>query len=558
MAHGKETPRQKMIGMMYLVLTALLALNVSTSVLDAFKIIDEGLEKTGVTMENKNKEIYTEFDQAYQLNQTKTALWRDRATQVRERTQKVYDYIQQLKIKTLSEAERGKSEAIEGAKIDRDKIEATTDYDTPHRIMIGDNIDKSEARKLNNEIASLREFLLTVVKEKELPEQLLLSIEKSLDTDPPPPKKGKKNDPETATWEYHKFGHSPLMGFLAIMSSLQIDLRNAESEMINYLYAQISAGEVKFNELEAVVVANTNYVIRGNRYRADIFLAARDTTQAPKIFVVEGVNQPWVETTDPVTGLRTYGRREGLNYTEVPVERGTGKGIYERQGSSIGQRSWGGIIQINGPGGEPIIRPFSAEYMVAEGSVVVSPTKMNVFYLGVDNPVEISVSGVAGNKIRASASNGVLESRGNSYLMRAKRLGNCMISVSAELEQGKWTNVGTKEFRVKAVPNPIATVNNQKGGMIAKNVLMAQSGVMATMPPDFDFDLKFNVTEFTVGTIIQGFLQEKKVKGAMFNQEVRNLINNVSKGNPVMIQEIRAVGPDGTIRDLGSINFKLN
>jgi hypothetical protein len=111
---------------------------------------------------------------------------------------------------------------------------------------------------------------------------------------------------------------------------------------------------------------------------------------------------------------------------------------------------------------------------------------------------------------------------------------------------------------VKEVPNPIATVNNQRGGMIPKNVLMAQSGVMATMPPDFDFELKFNVIEYTVGTIIQGFLQEKKVKGAQFNQEVRNLINNVSKGNPVMIQEIKAMGPDGRPRDLGSITFKLN
>jgi gliding motility-associated protein GldM len=189
--------------------------------------------------------------------------------------------------------------------------------------------------------------------------------------------------------------------------------------------------------------------------------------------------------------------------------------------------------------------------------VVVSPTKMNVFYLGVDNPVEISVSGVAGNKIKASASNGQLESRGNAYIMRAKRLGNCMITVTAELD-GKWSTVGTKEFRVKAVPDPYATVNNQKGGMIAKNVLMAQSGVLASMPPDFDFDLKFNVTEFTVMTIIQGFVRETKVKGAMFNQEVRNLINNVSKGNPVLIQEIKAVGPDGTVRNLSSINFKLN
>jgi|WetSurSiteA1Bulk_404760.scaffolds.fasta_scaffold00444_5 gliding motility-associated protein GldM len=558
MAHGKETPRQKMIGMMYLVLTALLALNVSTSVLDAFKIIDEGLEKTGVTMENKNKDIYTEFDQAYQLNQSKTALWRDRALQVQERTQKLYDYIQDLKLKTLNEAERGKSAAIEGKAIDRDKIENTTDYDTPHRIMIGNDLnDNSEARKLKNEIAQLREFMLTLVKEKELPDQLKESINKSLDTEPPTPKKGKKNDPETATWEYHKFGHSPLMGFLAIMSSLQIDLRNAESEMINYLYAQISAGEVKFNELEAVVIANSNYVLKGNPYKATIFLAARDTTQAPEISIVEGVSQPWIETTDPVTGQKKYMKREGLNYTKLPVEKGTGKGVFERSGNSVGSRSWGGIIEIKGPGGEPIIRPFSAEYTVAEGGLVVSATKMNVFYLAVDNPVEISVAGVAGNKIKANASNGQLEQRGTSWIMRPKRIGNCMINVTAEID-GKWVNVGSKEYRVKSVPNPIATVNNQQGGGIAKNVLMAQSGVVATMPPDFDFDLKFTVTEYTVMAVVQGFVQEKKVKGNLFTQEVRNLINNLSKGNPVYIQDIKAVGPDGSVRNLSTINFKLN
>ncbi len=543
---------------MYLVLTALLALNVSTSVLDAFKIIDEGLEKTGITMFNKNKDIYNEFDQAYQLNQNKTKVWRDRAIQVQERTQKVYDYIQDLKLKTLNEAERGQSAAIEGKSIQRDKIEATTDYDTPHRIMIGNELnDNSEARKLKNEITALREFMLTMVTEKEIPEQLKQSISKSLDTEPPVVGKGKKKDPSLNTWEYHKFGHSPLMGFLAIMSSLQIDLRNSESEMINYLYAQISAGEVKFNELEAVVIPNSNYIIRGNPYKANIFLAARDTTQAPDIYVVEGVSQPWTETVDPTTGAKQYGRREGLNYTKLPAEKGTGKGIFERSGSSLGQRTWGGIIEIKGPGGQPIIRPFSAEYTVAEGAVVVSPTKMNVFYLGVDNPVEISVSGVGGNKIRANASNGVLEPRGNSYIMRAKRIGNCMISVSAELD-GKWSTVGTKEFRVKAVPDPVATVNGQKGGMIAKNVLLAQQGVMASMPPDFDFDLKFNVTSYTVMCIVQGFVQEKIVKGNMFTQEVRNLINNQNKGNSVYVQDIKAVGPDGTVRNLSTINFKLN
>jgi gliding motility-associated protein GldM len=557
MGHGKETPRQKMIGMMYLVLTALLALNVSTSVLDAFKIIDEGLEKTGNTMINKNNDVYTEFEQAYQLNQNKTALWRNRALEVKERADKLNTYLQDLKIKVLNESEKGKSEAIKGKVIERDLIENTTDYDTPHRIMIGEELnDKSEARKLKNEIAGFREFLLTLSKEKELPEQLKASISKSLDTDPPKPIKGKKLDPEHATWEYHKFGHSPLMGFLAIMSSMQIDLRNAESEMINYLYAQISAGEVKFNQLDAVVIPNSNYVVRGNAYKAAIYLAARDTTQDPDIYVVEGVKEPWVEVTDPATGQKMIQRKEGLNYQKVPVEKGTGKGIYERPGSAVGPRTWGGIIEIKGPGGVPIIRPFSSEYMVAEGSAVVSAVKMNVFYLGVDNPVEISVAGVAPNKIKAGATNASLEQRGTTWILKPKRLGNSVVSVTADFD-GKMTTF-TKEFRVKAVPDPIATVNGQKGGMIAKNILMAQSGVAATMPPDFEFDLQFTVTSFTIVSVVNSFVKEVPVKGNLFNQDARSLINSLGKGSPVYIQDIKAVGPDGSVRPLSTINFKLN
>jgi hypothetical protein len=116
---------------------------------------------------------------------------------------------------------------------------------------------------------------------------------------------------------------------------------------------------------------------------------------------------------------------------------------------------------------------------------------------------------------------------------------------------------GDQGIRVKANTGSYATVNNQGGG-IAKNVLMAQQGVMASMPPDFEFDLKFTVTEFTVMAVVQGFVQEKKVRGNLFNQEVKNLINNLNKGNPVYIQDIKAVGPDGSVRALSTINFKLN
>lgn len=543
---------------MYLVLTALLALNVSTDVLDAFGIIDEGLAKTGNTIENKNGEIYSEFEAALLLNESKTRAWYQKAFEVKRRADSLDTYIQDLKIKVLSEAERGKIDGIVvDGEINRDNIKAKTDYDTPNRIMIGGDLtDKSEARILKKKIESFREFLLNIEEDEELPEQLRDAINASLNTEPPV-QEGRLKDREKSVWELHKFGHAPLMGFLAIMSSMQIDLRNAESEMINYLYAQISAGEVKFNELEAIVQTNSNYIIRGNPYQAEIFLAARDTTQAPKIYVVEGVDEPWEEVTDPETGEIKYEQREGLNYQEVEVDPQTGKGMFERPGASVGIKQWGGILEFQGPGG-PIRRPFKAEYQVSEGGVVVSPTKMNVFYLSVDNPVEISVPGVPANRIQASATNGTITRSGNNWVVIPRRQGNCIISVSAELD-GKWSPVGTKLFRVKMVPDPYATVGGMRSGVISKSALLAQSGVVASMPDDFDFDLTFTVREYTVLTVGSGgFVRDVSVTGNAFTEEVRSFINSLSRGARVYIQDIRAVGPDGSVRPLSTIDLKLN
>src|SRR4030042_1902899 len=184
MAKAKETPRQKMIGMMYLVLTALLALNVSVEVLDAFKIIDEGLEKTLKTIVSKNNEVYNEFSKAYVLNQSKTAKWMELAQQVKLRSDSLYNNVQRLKLLVLKETEKSKSESIKGDSIFRDKIKNTTNYDTPGRIMIGNELtDRSEATRLKKEIDSYRNYLLSLV--PPINTKLRESIMKGLDTDPP-------------------------------------------------------------------------------------------------------------------------------------------------------------------------------------------------------------------------------------------------------------------------------------------------------------------------------------------------------------------------------------
>ena len=553
MAHGKETPRQKMIGMMYLVLTALLALNVSTSVLDAFKIIDEGLSKTQKTLYTKIQEVYGRFDQQVQLNPNKVTDWRNKALMVKTHADTLYQHIQDLKLQVLREAEKTNYEAVvdKEGELHRDEVKAITDYDTPYRIMIGEELnDNSPGRKLKVSIEEFKNFLFEFVPEENT--KIRESIASSLETEINEEKGKAGKSREETSWEIHKFGHSPLMGFVAIMSSLQINVRNAESETVNYLYSRIDEGAIKFNELEATIIPNTNYVIKGNKYSAQVFIAARDTTSDPIVFATESAN-PYKEIKDQSGKVIDYDKRDDLTYRQLPIV--SGKAIYEQTGSGIGFREWGGIIQIQGPSG-PIRKPFKVSYQVAEGSVVVSPTKMNVFYLGVDNPVDISVSGVPSDKISATNTNGVIIPSKGSWIVKPKRPGNSMINVFAEIDDQK-RNVGFKEFRVKTVPDPVAMVANQKGGLIDKNLLLAQTGVAAVME-NFDFDLTFTVTEFTVLCIVQGFVRDSKSTSNRFTDQQKSIIANLNRGNPVYIQDIKAIGPDGTVRPLGTINFKIN
>ncbi|MBN2349481.1 MAG: gliding motility protein GldM [Bacteroidales bacterium] len=551
MGHGKETPRQKMIGMMYLVLTALLALNVSTSVLDAFQIIEEGLGKTHKTLKSKIDEVYKNFDYQEELNRAKVGPWKEKAVDVQKRAEELISNIHKLKVEVVLAAEGEGTTALEGDKIITENIAATTDYDTPNRIMIGPELNKnSKGRILKESINEYRDFLLSLVPEEST--ALRESIMSSLNTESEHSESKKSKDAEKMEWEYHKFGHSPLVGFLAIMSSLQIDISNAESEVVNYLYSQIDAGSIKFNKVEATVIPNSNYIIRGNDYAAQVFLAATDSTQDPVVWVTSA-SQPYDSAlTD---GIWLYKKKDGVQYDSIPIHNG--RGLFKRTENSTGFRAWGGIIELQGPSGT-ITRPFKQSYQVAEGNVVVSPTKMNVFYLGVDNPVKVSVSNVPADKIFPTMTNGDISKKsGSEYIVRPKRPGNSMVTVFAEID-GKRRSMGTEEFRVKIVPTPVAKVAAKNGGSIDKNVLLAQLGVTAEMEEGFDFDLKFTVTEFTISTTVQGFVRDATAKGNRFTDEQRNIINNLGRGSRIYIQDIKAVGPDGSQRPLSTINFRIN
>jgi len=296
------------------------------------------------------------------------------------------------------------------------------------------------------------------------------------------------------------------------------------------LYSQIDVGSFKFNKLEAVVSSPSNYVLINQPYKAEVFIAASDTTKVPVIKLSGGGDLP-------------------LNGT---------RGVFTGNTSSPGIKTWGGVIEVKSPAtGEILAFPFKSEYTVGQASLVVSPTKMNVFYIGVDNPVDVSVPGVPpGNVSPFITGGGSITRSGNSWVVRVKEVGKVSVGSTAKLD-GANKNMGSKEFRVKKVPDPQARVGGKAGGSVAKNWLAAQTGVAAVLD-NFDFDLRFNVTSFTVSAMLKGgFLEDAKANGPAFTAQQQQLIRQVSAGKKIYIEDVEVRGPDGTVRNLGSITFKV-
>jgi gliding motility-associated protein GldM len=542
MAAGKQTPRQKMIGMMYLVLTALLALNVQKEVLNAFVIVDEGLTKMNENYENNNSDLYATLNQAVAEKEKKGKPFQIIALEVQKQANALSKLINDDKLEIVRTSEGKKSEAIKDNKIVPDKIGGKEKTDVPSEVMI----TKGKGKELKEKIETFRKYLLDHINTTD--KGIRTAMEKGLNTTVP-----SSLSLSGESWESYEFEHLPLVGVTTILSGLQAKVRNAESDMIRYLLTLMEKGTFKFTDIDAIVIHNSDYIIRGTNYQAKIFLAAYDKSINPEIFLGP------VDSVKNEDGTYNYIKNPKATYDTTTVTLSGGKGYYIKTGSAVGDYKWSGLIRLPAhAGGTDIWKPFKEEYRVVEPMLVVSPTKMNVFYLGVDNPVDISVPGVPADKIFPTISNGAITKVGKgSFVVNPGKAGqNADVTVLAEIDKVK-RNMGTKTFRVRIVPDPVAKVYGIKGGGgIDRNVLLAQTGVVAEME-NFEFDLQFRVTEFTVSTVVGGFTTDKSVKSNRFSSEQMALIKQTTKGQKVYIEGIRAIGPDGTTRQLGSIALTI-
>ena len=543
MAGGNLSPRQKMINMMYLVLTALLALNVSKEVLNSFFEVNTGVVRTTTNFTSKNMETYNAFTAAAELNPVKAGPFRDQALSVKREADAIVNFIQELKYKLVLSTDKsvflGQYKDLDGEIIDGNETELTWEKlskeqkklpianlsNKENRDMSGEILVMSgKAKSLKDQINSFEKNMLTIAGDNQV---LAFNIKSALNTDDKNGKGGSSKIP----WENYNFLDMPAVGALTLLSKMQSDVRNTEADIIKLLRENIDAGSLKFTSAEAIQIPTSTFVLRGDSFRSQIFISAKDTTQDPLIYVGE------YDSISP-------GKYEMVgDYDTIKVLNG--KGVFSRRANVTGMQNWGGLISMKTESGTKTY-PFKGNYLVANKTAVVSPVNMNILYLEVDNPLQISVPGFSAGEITASISNGSIvpiKKSSGEYKARPSKKGKASVTLYAKIND-KRTKMGAVEFRVKEVPPPKAKVQlaKQAGGtwMIDKMQLVNSGGVLAELK-DFDFKgVRYLITSYRLTGMYKGEQMKEDTKGPEFSPKMINIIKNTKSGNTITISNIKA------------------
>jgi gliding motility-associated protein GldM len=517
MAGYKETPRQKMIGMMYLVLTALLALNVSVEILNAFLVVNESMETTNKTFNSKTNDYYSRFEDAFKNDPVKVGPYWEKAKEVRKLSDDIKAYLNNVKYEAIAKSEKI---PLDSAKVrplytigTKDKYDETTVY------FIGNSQDgsKGKAGEMKNKIAKYKEELMALIDPADR-----ANIKIGLDLVGP----FYDADHKKQNWEMHNFYHTILAADVTILNKLVAEVQNAELDVVTHLRSKIGATDFKIDQVGATVVPKSQYVFMGENYEAEVFVTAMDTKQ---------------EFTANIGGTRTS--ENGVIKVTLPA-------------TSPGPKTVTGQVFYKSPTGE--VKPYEVkfDYIVAPPSLSVSATKMNVFYIGVDNPVSISAGGVSPDQINASITNGTIARNGAEWVVRPATPGKASVAVNAKLGD-RMKSMGAVEYRVKNVPSPTAFIANTDGGAVSRDLVLASGAIIPRMPADFEFNLNFIVTSFKFSGNRKGDIIDYSGNGNSLTSQMKDFIRGARRGEKVILEDIFAKGPDGKSRKLNSIVLTL-
>lgn len=553
MAGGKVSARQKMINMMYLVLTALLALNVSKEIIKAFNLIENSLDNSTKNIVQKNTAVLGSL--------VKTAA-ENKAAAV------AVSYCNQVQV--ISKALIGRLNGIKN-----DLLLLTGDQKDPKmgrkqepeallvkggvpELAQGDNMEvhgnyfmvENEGKNgtdLQDAINKARVDMLTVMKKASAdailagsPEtkKMLLDRMKAIEEKTSLYANNTINSSGTdQSWVSMYLEHSPLAGVFAMLSKVENDSRSMEAEVMQALAESVNAADYKFDKLIPVVSASTSAVLTNQTYEANILLAAYNskaqmmvTVNGRPIEVVDGVGKYKVTSASP--GSQKY--KVGI---QVPKPNGGGSDNYETE----------------------------AEYSVFAPQAAISADELNVVYVGLPNPISVSVGGVDPKNVNVSVTGGGVSLRpskpGQYNAIIPVRNGNeCMINVTAKLPDGRTVSMGSKKFKVRNVPRPVFKAGSVGfSGPISLSAMKVQANAVAALD-NFVYDgVKYDVLSYRFTCIGRRTNGPKiQVVNGSSLAPIASFLKMLGPGDLIQFDQIKVIGPDKVPKFLDNVGGSVN
>ena len=518
-SNNPNSPRQRMINLMYLVFIAMMALNVSSEVLDGFELVEGSLRTSIDNTSHRNDIVAGELDAYYQTNPEKVQEWYDKGKQVKKASDSLYNYVQDLKVRIVQIAD--------GEDADVNNIDRKDDLEAASRVMLSPI--SGEGKKLRTAIDSYRSMMGEMVQDSAKTRVL----EANLSTKPP-----HKAGINTRTWEEALFENMPVAAAVTLLTKLQSDIRYAEGEVLSNLLSSVDVGDYRVNMIRAQVIPESQIVMRGSQYKANIVLSAVDSTKRPTVFV---------------------------NGKELPAES---LGLFTAVAGTPGTYPVKGYIEMPGSDGSVMRREFESEYFVTEPSATVAPMLMNVLYAGISNPIRIAVPGVPSGNVTATMSNGTLTRNGDQWEARPSKVGtDAVISVNARMADGRTVEMAKSTFRVRALPDPMpfieykdpnGNIRKFRGGNLAKRSLIEANGIQAAIDDDL-LNVKFDVLRFELTFFdSMGNAIPEVSQGTAFTERQKDQIRRLTRGKRFYITRVVAKGPDGQERTISPIEVIVN
>lgn len=517
-----------MINMMYLVLIAMLALNVSREILKSFHLFELSFINANRSADKLNKETLYAFKAKFENEKTrvKTEKWYALARQAHQISTDFTDYVEHVKTEIISKG----GGRVKPEKGETGVTELTSPDDMENHAFYFAEEGKGNGRKLKARINATREQLLKLLDSVRNGPAIINSLRQStrLRADDP-----KQTGSEIKTWENVYLENAPLAGVATLLTKTQNDCKSLEADVLNVLSENITIASIIHDGQKAIIIPESRYVMSGSAFRARIALATFDKT-APQQIIVNGkpidVNEGLGEYIVPASGTASH-RIEAKIETIDPA---TGKPAY---------------IEA-----EPI------EWSSFQPSATISADAMNVLFVGLDNPMSISVPGVTPENTFVTASNGVTLTKNGSgrYIARANdKFNSTVIAVSVRMQDGSIKKMGETVYRVRLVPQPKLKIGNLSSGVYPKSRLMMQTSVNAVLENFYFKDVRFTV--FRYKAILLSGRNGLDIRDCESNDPsvFRALVQKAKSGETIYIDFAKARGPGGREMGMDPISLKI-